>query len=167
MKKITFIQTRNIYDYSPLLDGLFDDFGYAFQETILEWCGVLTCENKETFQQIYVVKLGNKVIGTCGLYSYFYDTIEELWLGWFALIPKYRNKNLGVDMIQFVEAKAKEVGCKKILSFVYKEGTPLNFYFRNGYKRVGTVKTYVKNNSHMDRDYFESLSDIIIAKEII
>ena len=51
-----------------------------------------------------------------------------------------------------------------------KNGKPLNFYYRNGFKKLCSVKEYITNNSLSVgddlEDEFEDMDDHIIVKNI-
>lgn len=166
-KQIQLIESKNIYDYTNAIDGLFEDegFGYPFVETMLIWCGVMTSKPDGKFWQVWVIKYGDKKIGVCGLFSHSKKT-NELWLGWFGIHPKFRNKKLGSQVLVWMENHAKQLGCNKILSYVDKRGKPLPFYYKQGYKKSGTVKQYLKSNPKANRDEFEDLQDYVIYKSI-
>jgi len=158
---ITYTQSRNIEDYSVLLDGLYPDFGNPFCHTILVWCDVMkTGKTPEEFWQVWLVKDEGRIIGICGLYS-LDENIDTLWLGWFGIIPELRNKKLGCFVIDFLKETARSVGATKLMSYVGSEGKPLTFYNRNGFTTEGSVKDYRKLFIHRNID-FETEEDFII-----
>jgi len=159
--KMEFIQSKSIQDYSVVLDGLYPDFGSHFCHTILKWCEVMA-GTKESFQfwEVWLIRQDNNTIGICGLYS-LDDKIDTLWLGWFGIIPEFRNGGLGVECINFLKDTARSVGASKIMSYVGSDGKPLSFYYRNGFIEVCRVEQYVKENN-LDMEDFESGNDYII-----
>jgi len=166
---ITFIQSRDIKDFRPLIDTLIPDFGTAFLYTILQWCGLATDTEIETkFWEVWLIKEDNNVIGICGLYSLNPDNTDELWLGWLGLIPNKRNSGLGKKIMSHLYKESYFVGCKSIYSYVDEEGKPLTFYKREGFEVLGTVREFLKNNnlSYIDGDDFESPDDWVICKKL-
>lgn len=159
-------QSKNIHDYKLILEELVEDWGYLYWRTILVWCGVIDDQpgHLNKYWQIWIVEHEGKNIGICGLWSQKEKSVDELWLGWFGLIPAMRNKKLGGDILCWMEVQAKELGCRKILSYVDKDGRPLSFYFKNGYQRTCSVGEYLKNNPHVSADNFEDSADHIIEK---
>lgn len=164
-KNISFFQSKNVDDFKPIFRTLVSDFGYVYYDTILEWCGVIKDENPPFFWQVYLIKFNDETVGICGLYSLKQST-DELWLGWFGVIPEMRNKGIGHHVISFLKSKAKEQNCKSIYSYVDKNGKPLNFYYREGFKLIGTVKDYIESNSDVSLDSFESPNDFIIKLDL-
>lgn len=163
---LEFVTSREITDYKSILTNLVDDFGLDFYPAILTWCEILddTDPFKDKFWQVYLVKHNNYVVGVCGLYEL--DNKEELWLGWFGIIPTYRGRKFGKISLDFMKSIAKSRDCKKILSYVDKEGKPLEFYYKNGFKLISTVKDYLKKHKNLNKDSFGSLDDYIIEYDI-
>jgi len=169
--KLSFNQTRNIYEFGPILKPLVEDFDLVFYQTSLVWCKVIPSTHGKTDRlwEVWLVKLGNKPIGICGLYTLneAKDT-NELWLGWLGVIPELRNMGFGKQIMMHLYEKAKDFGCSKILSYVDKGGAPLSFYKREGFTIIGTVSEYCKSNGlkNIDGDDFEDGDDYVIMKEI-
>ncbi len=157
------IQSRNIEDYSVLLDGLYPDFGNHFCHTILCWCGLMENrkEKDNKFWEVWIIKdhLGDTQ-GICGLYS-LSASIDELWLGWFGVLPELRNKNIGAYIINQLKFKAKNIGAKALMSYVNEDGKPLNFYYRHGFGVIDKVGSYVDENKLSMVD-FENRNDFVI-----
>ncbi len=157
------IQSKDINNYSLLMNELLPDFGDAFLHTILLWCGLLN--NVETeFWEIWIVKSEEKTIGICGLYCLVPDK-KEFWLGWLGIMPSMRNQNIGKIIMEHLYKVATENNVNTILSYVDKNGAPLNFYKREGFKVIGTVEEYLKENSlEVYRGSFGDINDFIIRK---
>ena len=65
-------ESREIKDYSILLDGLYTDFGDHFCHSILCWCKLMEKQQQTqdpSFWEVWIVKQNNKTIAICGLYS--------------------------------------------------------------------------------------------------
>lgn len=167
-EKLKIFESRNIKDYKLILHELEADWGKIFWSAILMWCDVLDNPYKDDgkYWQVWVIQYEGKVIGICGLFAHKKDYVEELWLGWFGIIPDYRNKKIGEKALKFMEEHAKSLGCKKIFSYVDIEGKPLSFYFRNGYERISTVAEYLSEHPETDPDEFEETHDHVIRKEL-
>ena len=159
-----FFQSRSIKKFRPLIDALIPDFDYVFLHTILQWCRLADDDN-QCFWEVWLIEDRKKVIGICGLYSLHGQKTEQLWLGWFAVLPELRGKGRGRKAMRHLYREAKKVGCKTIMSYVDKAGAPLSFYMREGFNIVGRVGTYVKENS-LDIKSFEDPADIVISKPL-
>jgi GNAT superfamily N-acetyltransferase len=158
-------RSKRIKDYKEVLEQLTDDFGYVYYHSILHWCGII--ENPPApniFWQVYLIKYKGKTVGITGLYATKMGT-KELWLGWFGIFPAYRNKKIGAAALSQLENLAGSAGCKTILSYVEQAGKALPFYYRNGYKRYGYAKTFIRNNPH-HRHHFDNDRDHIIYKNL-
>ena len=165
---LTYIQSREIKDYSILLDGLYTDFGDHFCHTILCWCKLMEKQQQTqdpSFWEVWIVKQNNKTIAICGLYS-LDNNIDTLWLGWFGIIPEFRHQKLGNEVIEYLKETAKNIGAIRIMSYVDSNGKPLTFYKRNGFTVIGTVGEYIKENN-LDLSNFEKEEDYIIKYSIL
>jgi len=169
--ELSFEVSRDIRDFVQILKPFSEDFGPIFYQTILVWTKIISSDNAQNDKlwDVWIVKLGRKPIGICGLYTLqgAVDT-SELWLGWFGIVPELRNLGLGKNVMQHLYKYAKKFGCKRIFSYVDKEGAPLNFYKREGFEVIGTVEEYCKSKglSNIDGEDFEDKNDWVIRKEI-
>lgn len=162
---IKLITSRNIHDYKSVLTELVDDFGYVFYHAILTWCGILDDGEPEKFWRVHLITSDDNVVGLCGLYS-LRDNVDDLWLAWFGIIPEFRNNGIGAEALRLMKQEAYDVGCKRLMSYVDKEGKPLPFYYRNGFKLIGTVSEYVSRNTDISIDSFEDGEDFVIEHEL-
>lgn len=163
--KISYTQSRNIYDYKVLTNSLVHDFGYGFLHTLMVWCKLIDDPFEEDqYWEIWIVKHGRKPVGICGLYTLEPNQRSEMWLGWFGIVPELRSLGIGEQVLGFLKNKAKSEGCERLMSYVDKEGKPLPFYMRNGFKVKGTVEQFLINNKDkkIDMDNFENMDDHII-----
>lgn len=165
-EEFSFEQSRDISDYKSILEGLVEDFGYAYYPAILKWCKIIDDPEKTQYWEIYLIKCNKEVIGICGLYSLYDDFIDELWLGWFGVLPEHRNKKIGEKTLNFLKENAKSIGCKKIMSYVDAHGKPLPFYYRNGFKRVSSVKEYLEQHPQLSIKAFGNENDHVIECNI-
>ncbi len=156
-------QSRNIYDYKFILEDLVGDFGITYYPAILRWCKVIDdTNNPDKYWQVYLIKWNNETAGICGLYSLYENKTDELWLGWFGIIPSKRNQKIGQHALNWMKNQALSIGCKKLKSYVDNNGKPLPFYFRNGFKTIGTVKEYLAIHHDLSIDFFEDENDYVI-----
>lgn len=158
-----FYQSKNIEDYKNLIRKLSPVFGKEFKYTVKCWCN--DDYDDDCYWNIWLVEKDNEIIGICGLYSHDRST-KNLWLGWLGIIPKYRNLKLGSSIMKHLYKECKKVKCENLYSYVDKDGRPLNFYFKENFKIIDTVKGFLKKNN-IDRDYFEDLNDHIIHKKLL
>lgn len=169
--ELSFTTSKKIKDFSPILKPLVADFGTVFYQTVLDWTKLIPSDKPidDLLWDVWLVKLGHKTIGICGLYTLEGATdTSELWLGWFGIIPELRNKGLGKQVMNHLYTNAKKFGCKRIFSYVDKGGAPLNFYKREGFEVLGTVGEYCKQNglSNLDGEDFEDKEDWVIMKTL-
>lgn len=163
MHNIILEDTRELNEFRPILEGLVDDFGYTYYHAILTWCKVIHVNTvSETFWQVWVVKKEGRTVGICGLYS-LKPGIETLWLGWFGILPEYRNLKIGEDVLKTMEDYAKAKGCRTLRTYVDENGKPLSFYFRNGFKTIGIVSEIIEKEGY-DPDEFEGMNDYVLEK---
>lgn len=155
-----FRQSREVSDYEVLFDGLSDVFSPAFKNGMTYWCDKGR-KPDGTFWQVWLVELDGKVIGVCGLYS-LDDKTEELWLGWFGIVKEMRNMHYGKSVMTHLYHQASILGCKRIYSYVDKDGGPLNFYKREGFSILGRVSEYLNDRPEVDHDEFEDMNDYVI-----
>jgi GNAT superfamily N-acetyltransferase len=162
---LTFEVTRKLDKFYPILEPLTIDFGLAFKKTVIEWTKMNLLEINEEIWEVWLINLKNTPVGISGLYTLQGQYTNEIWLGWLGLIPEYRNMGLGRQIMKHLYKSARQMGCKKILSYVDKDGKPLNFYKREGFQIIGTVREYCKNNNVSTID-FEDMDDWVIEKKL-
>jgi GNAT superfamily N-acetyltransferase len=165
------IQSTSIHDYSPLMDGLYDDFGSNFFMTLLRWCEITNIGRRRgkgtnVFWEVWIIKEDNVTVGICGLYSLFPNDTETLWLGWFGVLPQYRCRDIGGKVLIWLKEEAKKRGAKALMSYVDEDGKPLAFYKRYGFKVVGNVGDYIIEH-RLEIEDFNDLADYIIRCELI
>lgn len=163
---LSIVRSRNIYDYKPILEELTDDFETDHYKDILEWCGVLSSTDNSRHWNVHLIKDKEQVIGLCGLYGLYPYSTEELWLGWFGIIPSKRNQGVGQYALDWMKRYADFLGCKKLMSYVGEDGSPLEFYYRNGFRMVGTVKEYLLMHPELTLDYFGDENYFIIECDL-
>jgi GNAT superfamily N-acetyltransferase len=165
---IRLFQSREIVDYKLLFEGLAAEFSAAFPHSLLEWCGVMprTVQEKDRTWEVWLIEKNREIVGLCGLYAQLPGYTDELWLGWFGILPSYRSKGVGAVVLQQMESLAVERGCGALYSYVPESGRPLRFYLRCGFTRLCTVAEYLHAHPQMDASLFESGNDHVIMKKI-
>ena len=84
----------------------------------------------------YFIK--NSIAGYCSLENKDNGVFE---LHNLAVLPKYRHKGLGTQMLDFCKAKVREMGGSKITLGLIEENITLKkWYCANGFTHVGTKK---------------------------
>lgn len=166
---IKLVQSENINDFRPVLEGLTDDFKYDHYHAILAWCKIVDPEMRgpeAAFWRVWLIKDcdTDKVIGICGLYG-LDDSNEDLWLGWFGILKEHRNNGIGERALLLMEAVAELEGCKTLWVYVGKEGKPLNFYSRNGFEYVCRVKTFLRWYPDY-KEQFNDPRDYVLKKQL-
>ena len=164
--KVKLIQSRDIKDYSSILEGLTNVFEYDYWHAILCWCKIIETTQKDNkFWEVWIIKHKNKTIGICGLYSLYEHSTEELWLGWFGILEEYRDKGLGKLALDDMIKKAKNLKCKTLCTYVDKDKKPVPFYERNGFKVICRVNKYVKKHKLSMYD-FSGKKDFVLKNKL-
>ncbi len=101
-------------------------------------------KNKSKF--ILVAEENGKLIGFVGLKEYednpareFADLTKFAWIIWIAVLPEYRNKKIGSELLKSAEKYVNEYNKKGLIC----REKVINFYMKNGYNLVGD---YIYNN---------------------
>ena len=111
---------KNIYDYSVYIE----DFENYF--------------NRDSFK-IWKITT-RKIIG----YVCFYHVKDEIEIIQICIIKSYQRQNYGSLIIN----KLKKLNIKKIFLEVSVENSQgINFYLKNGFKKIGIRKDYYKGNN--------------------
>ena len=87
---------------------------------------------------MYGYYLNNDIIGYVSLIKKDESTYE---LNNLAVLPEYRHKGFGKELVEFCKNKVKEIGGNKIILGMIEENTRLkNWYMQNGFAHTGTKK---------------------------
>ena len=82
-----------------------------------------------------------KIIG----FVIFYHIIDEIEIIQIGIIKSYQRKNYGSSILN----KIKKLNIKKIfLEVSVHNSNAINFYLKNGFKKIGMRKGYYKGNKH-------------------
>ena len=167
--------SRNIKHFVPVLEDLKDALGLPFVWAIMSWCQIAPdADNRYWNVSLVWDKKDDTLVGGCGLYSLAEarePQLDELWLGWLGVISEHRCKGYGSAILAQLEASAKSVGCKKLLAYidnesVMKDPRVIEFYFKNGYYSIGSVKSYLNNHPEVKREDFINENDFVIEKDL-
>ena len=111
---------KNVFDHSIYVE---DFRNYFYKDTIKIW------------------KISNKkIIG----YVCFYHVKDEIEIIQICIIKSYQRKNYGSLVID----KMKNLNIKKIsLEVSVENAQAINFYLKNGFKKIGIRKNYYKGNN--------------------
>ncbi len=158
-------KSKNINHFGVLFEPLFKNFGYPFWHTMLIWCNVIKSAPDARYWQVWVIKDRDRIIGVCGLYSLNKKT-DELWLGWFGIIPEFRNMSIGSVVLGLMIEHARKVGCKTLYSYVgEKNHKAYRFYKRENFRRVSTVQQYIDIHK-TPKNEFESMKDRVVKRDL-
>ncbi len=84
----------------------------------------------------------SKVVGICGIYSWKQHPKDICWLGWYAVLPEYRNKKIGSKLLKHTLDYAKKKGyrifCIETTSHK-NQSEARDLYKRFGFKKVGQI----------------------------
>lgn len=92
------------------------------------------------------------IAGISGLHCWEWGPPENVWLGWFALHPRFHGRGWGRAMLRATEAEARSRGHGKLLIETYDSPTferAVAFYRRCGYDRVGGIRGYLPDGASM------------------
>lgn len=85
----------------------------------------------------YLAYNKNAPVGITGFY-YYPDYKEEMWLAWFGVIPKYRNKGYAMEILNWSISKAKNDG-KKVLRLytdAIENADAIKLYKKTGFEGI-------------------------------
>ncbi|SET06307.1 N-acetylglutamate synthase [Methanococcoides vulcani] len=99
---------------------------YASQDQMLPRS---VSELYEAIRNFYVYEVEGEFVGCCGLQVLWVDLAEVLS---FAILPEYREKGIGTQLLDACLNDARELGVTKVFTLTY---APV-FFEKNGFKRV-------------------------------
>jgi len=133
-------ESRQINDYQELVAHL-PELGDRFPVSIKNWCGIGTRPSVLKFWQIYIALQSENSIGITGLYQQPITKKNNVWLGWFGILPSKRGIGMGAKMLYETEKKAAGFGFSKM--HVYTDPDPSitrKFYEKHGYQLFGKAR---------------------------
>ncbi|WP_341817209.1 GNAT family N-acetyltransferase [Wolbachia endosymbiont (group A) of Agelastica alni] len=98
--------------------------------------GLSNYDDKNSRLRFFLVTLNNEIIGTCGLY------VQDSVAGFYSdgVLPIYRNRGIGTQMVLERIKIAKQLECKYIVAHCMKPS--VNLYKRLGFQMLGNLYLY-------------------------
>ncbi len=97
----------------------------------LEQQGILIARSRERLEEeigfFYVIERDGKIIGCCALYPLSADSAE---IASIAIDPNYRSGQRGVDLLTFIEKKAKSLGFVRLFALTTRT---LHWFLQQGF----------------------------------
>lgn len=114
-------------------------FASIFPNEILygEFDSGVDCFEQSTYDtelEYYIHYDGESPVGISGIYSEPIDS-DSLWLGWFGVLEKYRNRGYGSSILNAFETECKHRGMKfaRLYTAVENNDSAIHFYKKRGY----------------------------------
>lgn len=101
------------------------------EENILSSLGLI---KKPFSARYYLAMQGERHIGITGLYRY-HNSTQEVWLGWFGILPQYRGDGYGRALLERSMDMARQEGYQTLRLYTDEE----NAEARNLYQKAGFV----------------------------
>lgn len=153
-----------IYGHTKYVNSLHEALNYVAQEEIyITMTEAPPVKKVKTFQEglisqnapVYYAIDGDKVVGWCDVFPE--DNPHQNHRGGLGmgLLPEYRGRGIGSQLLEKVIDKAKEFGLEKIELHVYTTNkSAIALYEKFGFEEEGIIKKYRKLNG----EYFDCLS---------
>lgn len=106
----------------------------------------------DSSRQFYIARSGEVIAGVVGLHQYRWGPAENVWLSWFAVRPDYQGQGVGKWLLTEILKTARDQGYRKMFIETYQAKTfsrAIEFYQRQGFRRVGSVEHFLPDNSDM------------------
>ncbi|HOP40540.1 MAG TPA: GNAT family N-acetyltransferase [Geobacteraceae bacterium] len=103
-------------------------------------------------RRYFALPANGAVVGITGLHHYEWGPDENVWLGWFAVSPKLQGRGFGTHLLTETEQAARALGYRKLFIETYDTPTfarAIRFYQRAGFRKAGTIETYLPDGSAM------------------
>lgn len=165
------IQLKNstdIHEYRDILEGFQSSFGEKHWWSILAYCNVISGRDNTFWTQYLIQNEENITVGVCGLFSMHPDSTEELWLGWFGILNEYRHMNYATEALFRIKEIALENGCKDLFLYTDAKTGPIDFYKKQGFAVIGTVKQFLemRQESLSTSSEFRDPTDIVMHLQL-
>ena len=108
-----------------------ENFNYLASETYRK-------NDRRNRYWVLIDEMTGKVIGGVGIYKKGWWQ-NEVWLNWFFVRPKYRNRGLGRLLLEKAVAESNAVGARRLR--VYTSDRPREFDPRILYLKIGMTET--------------------------
>lgn len=82
----------------------------------------------------YLAEKDSNYVGITGLYNYNDDT-ENAWIAWYGILPQYRNRGLGDELLKDTISLAKDQGFRYIRLYadILENAEAIKLYEKNGF----------------------------------
>lgn len=98
----------------PCEDGTLNILASLNRELFMKETGIFYEDDNVKY---YIAYVNDKAIGITGIYRY---QEKEAWLAWFGILPKWRNKGYGKELLEETMKIAKEKGYKTLRLYTDK-----------------------------------------------
>lgn len=132
MITFNFIPEEDIYSIIPFLHMLHENIHEALlKERLNEMI-------KYNYKCIGIFD-DKRLIGICGIWIHVkYYVGKHIEPGNVIILPEYRNKKIGKNLMQYIEEYAKNIGCiASELNCYIQNGEGNKFWEQEGYKAIG------------------------------
>lgn len=102
-----------------------------------------TKTNKKDLPLDFLIKYRGKAVGVIGLFNYENNS-NDIWLNWFGVLPKYRNKGIGTSALLSIIAIARKYNKSNFRLFTYGIWNSLA---RNIYNKTMQIKENYTNEN--------------------
>lgn len=115
MSKLQFVNTKDIYRFSPVLTHI-PELEDLYEE-ILQYCDIIKMshEDQGKFWRIWLATMGGDVVGMLGIHCTKRVT-TDVWITYFGMIPHRDTFDCDLQMLKFMEGEAKKNGFKRIIA---------------------------------------------------
>ncbi len=130
-------KSRGIKDYEPLFR--ISELGARFPKSMENWCGIGERPYPLKFWQVFLARdrEGNS-IGVSGLYQQEVTDAKTVWLGWFGIVPEWRGRGMGPQLLKQTLDKARELHFEKVLVYCEKTAEKaISFYLGHDFHILG------------------------------
>ena len=103
-------------------------------------------------RSLFVLTVGEALIGITGLHHYAWGPPENVWLSWFAVDPEYQGRGFGKLLLRRAIDAARSRGFRKMFIETYSSPTfdkARRFYTAQGFNEVGGVRNYLPDGADM------------------
>lgn len=149
-KSNNIVQKRDVESISGLVALAMNPSEGAYCRRSLDLHFQLLEKGVPSTRMYYKYLVEGEIVGVYGLHHYEWGPKENIWLGWFALVPKYQGQGHGKRMLEMVIADAKKAGHSKLFIETYNSPEfkkACGFYEKMGFRKVGEIDSYMGDNS--------------------
>jgi len=157
------IKTNIIYAEEKYFQSFYESLSIVAKERIyIEMIEAPPIEKIISFQKehiankspVFYVLYNEQVIGWCDITPYKNPRLSHRGGLGMGIIPEFRGKGLGTQLIEVSLSHAKSMGLEKVEFNVYTENFPaINLYKKFGFEEEGIIRKYRK----LDGQYFDCL----------